>query len=283
MTSRRNFVIGAGTLLTGSGTFLGSGAFEVPAGQDSRDWIPVSTGTTPSEEMASSLGIQNEGQNTTPAAGRGDGQGGGEGGDGGTDTPGGDGGGTDDDSGADSVPEPDEDRGDDDGGDDRGGRDDPGDANDRPAGEPSVRLEATGSGILDSPHVLTNGDGTLRGLSLQHMNTNALTYVGETSDGRYPRPGAGDQVAFRVVNDGDVAVDLRADVRGTAPGVLNFPSWVDPAVRGPSQRDLASVAVEGLQPGQAVSVVIEVDTTEVGEVPPDAVEEVTFVADPVGS
>jgi hypothetical protein len=78
-----------------------------------------------------------------------------------------------------------------------------------------------------------------------------------------------------------VAVDLSVDVAGTAPEVFNFPAWVDAAVSGPRQRDLTAVPVAGLPPGGALRIVVEVDTTVVDSLPDDAVEAVTFVADPV--
>lgn len=323
MTSRRNFVISAGTLLTGSGAFLGSGAFGVGNAGNSENWVPVGVRTPSSEGFESSVGLPQQADD------------GGTGGDGGTgDTDGDDSGGGDQgtedgtDDGSDDPPDGrDGDGGDEDpsDGDDEGDTGDGGDDDDRdrddgtddreddgrqddgggggsdsggggssdsgggggggggsePGGETSVRLEATGSEVLSSEHVLTAEDGTLRGLRLENLNMNALTYVGETSDGRFPDPGAGDRVAFLAVNDGDVAVDLSVDVDGSAPQTLNFPAWVDTGVSGPRQRDLTSVPVAGLPPGGVVRVVVEVDTTVADPVPDDAVEAVTFVADPV--
>jgi hypothetical protein len=264
MTSRRNFVISAGTLLTGSGAFLGSGAFGVGNARNPDNWVPVGVRTPPSEGFESSAGLQIREDRTTAD---GDDQPP-------EDEPG-------DGDGPPSDDEPPEDEGRDDEDEDRDDEDEDRDDRDGSRGETSLRLEAAGSGVLSSDHVLTNGDGTLRGLRLEDLNMSALTYVGETADGRFPNPGAGDRVAFLVVNDGDTAVDLSVDVDGTAPGVLGFPAWVDAGVRGPRQRDLTSVAAEGLQPGGVVHVVVEVDTTRIEDVPPDAVEAVTFVADPV--
>lgn len=280
MTSRRNFVISAGTLLTGSGALLGSGAFGVGNARNPDKWVPVGVSVgvrTPSPEgLESSVGLQ------------------GQEGEGGDDSDGqqpddpeddeGSSGGEDD---GDDPDGEDEDRDETDDGDDRDddGREEDRDDGDReesggPSGETSIRLVVDDPDVLDSEHVLTDDGGTLRGLRLEDLNMNAVTYVGETADGRFPNPGAGDRVAFLVVNDGDTAVDLSVDVDGTASGVLGFPAWVDAGVRGPRQRDLTSVAAEGFQPGEVVHVVVEVDTTGVEKVPPDAVEAVTFVADP---
>lgn len=251
MTSRRNFVISAGTLLTGSGAFLGSGAFEVGSG----DWVSVGVRTPTSAGFGSSVGLPGQESGGGDSTDNGDGK------------------------------QPDDEPGDSDGSPDRGGVDEGG-ADDRdrknraPSGETSIRLEAMESSVLGSKHVLTAEDGTLQGLRLRDVNMNALTYVGETSDGRFPNPDAGDRVAFLVVNDGDVAVDLTVDIDGAAPEVLNFPAWVDSQATGPRQRDLTAVAVESFSPGESVQVVVEVDTTDVDPVPDDAVEAVTFVADP---
>lgn len=272
MTSRRNFVISTGTLLTGSGAFLGSGAFGVGNARNPENWIPVGVRTPPSEGLESSAGLQQEGGGADRTDGGSEGDGGQSSGDGtgadGTGEDDSDADGDGDDDGDDGT---DEDRDENEGGSEGGGS----------SGETSVRLEATGSEVLSSEHVLASDDGTLQGLQLENLNMNALTYVGETSDGRFPNPGAGDRVAFLAINDGDVAVDLRVDVDGTAPEVLNFPAWVDAAVSGPRQRDLTGVPISGLPPGGVVHVVIEVDTTATDPVPDDAVEGVTFVADPV--
>lgn len=280
MTSRRNFVIGAGTLLTGSGTFLGSGAFGVGNARNPENWIPVGVRTPSSEGFESSVGLQDqEGEGGDDSDGQqpddpGDDEGSSGGEDDGDDPDGED----EDRDETDDGDSPDDDRDEDR---DDGDRDDDREESGAPSGETSIRLAVDDPDVLDSEHVLADDGGTLRGLRLEDLNMNALTYVGETADGRFPNPGAGDRVAFLVVNDGDTAVDLSVDVDGTAPGVLGFPAWVDAGVRGPRQRDLTSVAAEGLQPGGVVHVVVEVDTTGVEDVPPDAVEAVTFVADPV--
>jgi len=286
MTSRRNFVIGAGTLLTGSGAFLGSGAFGVGNAGNPENWVPVGVRTPSSEGFESSVGLQDQG-------GEGDDDPDGQR----PDDPDGDGDPDDEDDGDDDSPgRNDEDSDETDDGDGRDeDRDETDDGNDRdedrdeddrggsgrgPSGETSLRLAVEDPDVLDSQHVLANEDGTLQGFRLENLNMDARTYVGETSDGRFPNPGAGDRVAFLLVNDGDVAVDLSVDVDGTAPGVLGFPAWVDAGVSGPRQRDLTRVAVEGFPPGGVVRVVVEVDTTAVESVPDDAVEAVTFVADP---
>jgi hypothetical protein len=281
MTSRRNFVIGAGTLLTGSGTFLGSGAFGVGAGDDPRNWVPVGVRTPPSEGLESSVGLQDqEGEGGDDSDGQQPDDPGDDDGDSGGEDDGDDPDGEDEDRDeTDDGDSPDDDRDED--RDDGDRDDDDREESGAPSGETSIRLEVDDPDVLDSEHVLADDGGTLRGLRLEDLNMNALTYVGETADGRFPNPGAGDRVAFLVVNDGDTAVDLSVDVDGTAPGVLGFPAWVDAGVRGPRQRDLTSVAAEGLQPGGVVHVVVEVDTTRIEDVPPDAVEAVTFVADPV--
>jgi hypothetical protein len=264
MTSRRNFVISAGTLLTGSGAFLGSGAFGVGNARNPDNWVPVGVRTPSSEGFESSAGLQIREDRTTAD---------------GDDQPPEDEPGDGDGPPSDDEPPEDEDRDDDD--EDRDNEDEDRDDRDGSSGETSLRLEAAGSGVLSSDHVLTAEDGTLRGLRLENLNMDALTYVGETSDGRFPNPDAGDQVAFLAVNDGDVAVDLSVDVDGTTPEVLNFPAWVDAAVSGPRQRDLTATPVAGLPPGGVVRLVVEVDTTAVDRVPDDAVEAVTFVADPM--
>jgi hypothetical protein len=269
MTSRRNFVIGAGSLLTGSGAFLGSGAFGLSSSDQPEQWVPVGVRTLSSEGVESSVGMSDEGGDQQPNDGAGEDD----------DT---DDGGDDPDDGEDQ--DDDNDRNDeerDDEDDDRDDDDDDDDRDPEPSGETSVRLVVDHPDALDSEHVLADGNGALQGIRLRDANMNALTYVGETADGRFPNPPAGDRVAFLVVNDGDVAVDLRVDLEGAAPKALNFPAWVDAAVRGPRQRDLTGVVVEELPPGGVVHAVVELDTTVVDALPADAVEEVTFVADPV--
>ncbi len=264
MTSRRNFVIGAGTLLTGSGAFLGSGAFGVGNASNPENWVPVGVRTPASEGLEPSTGLPQDGDSAD-----GDGPESGDTGEGDNSADTGDSAGGGEDGGDSTDTDPTEDT--DDSDDDSGG----------PSSETSIRLQAAGPAVLSSEHVLTAGDGRLRGLRLENLNRNALTYVGETSDGRFPDPGAGDQVAFLVVNDGDVAVDLSVDVDGAAPEVLNVPTQVDAAVSGARRRDLTAVSAPGLPPGGVVYVVVEVDTTVIDTLPDGAVEAITFVADPV--
>lgn len=262
MTSRRNFVVGAGTLLTGSGAFLGSGAFGVGDAENPGNWVPVDVRIPASEGLEPSTGLPQDDDSAdgdAPESGD-DRDEGDTGGDDSADT------GDSDDTDTDPSETEDTDDGDDPSG---------------PSGETSIRLRAAGPAVLSSEHVLTAGDGRLRGLRLENLNRNALTYVGETSDGRFPEPGAGDQVAFLVVNDGDVAVDLSVDVDGATPEVLSFPAQVDAAVSGPRRLDLTAASAPGLPPGGVVSVVVEVDTTVIDPLPDGAVEAVTFVADPV--
>ncbi|MFT4948219.1 MAG: hypothetical protein ACI9CA_000339 [Natronomonas sp.] len=267
MTSRRNFVIGAGTLLTGSGAFLGSGAFGVGNAENPENWVPVGVRTPASEGFEPSTGLPQDGDSADRDTPRGDDRDEGDtgGGDDSADTGDSDAGGGGDDGDSTDLTED---------------TDDSDDSSGGPTSETSIRLQVTGPEMLSSEHVLTAGDGRLRGLRLENLNRNALTYVGETSDGRFPDPGAGDQVAFLVVNDGDVAVDLSVDVDGAAPEVLNFPTQVDAAVSGTRRRDLTAVSAPGLPPGGVVHVVVEVDTTVVDPLPDGAVEAVTFVADP---
>ncbi len=270
MTSRRNFVISAGTLLTGSGAVLGSGAFGLGPGDRPERWVPVGVRALSPEGIEPSVGLTSGDDDQGPG--------------GGTDEDSGEDGSADD-SGDNQDDDQDENGGDEDRDDvaeDEDGDGDDDDDRDRgPSPETSVRLVVDDPAVLDSEHVLADGNGDLQGIQLRDANMNALTYVGETADGRFPNPSAGDRVAFLVVNDGDVAVDLTADIDGAAPDVLNFPAWVAAQVTGPRQRDLTAVAVEALSPGESVQVVVELDTTVVDALPADAVEGVTFVADPV--
>ena len=276
MTSRREFVIGSGTLLAGSGTFLGSGAFGVSAGDDPGNWVPVGVRALSSEGLESSTGIGTDDQETKNAG----------------ETPrgeqeGDDGQGEDDSDDRDE--DEDEDR-DDDEGEDRDRDSDDSDSSDDNR-TPSLRLisDARRGDILDSEQVRRNEDDELE-LDID-ANPNAWTYVGERSEPagasgisrkRYPRPDAGDAVAFVIRNDGNTPVDVRVEVDGSTPDVLNLPAAVGTGVTGPRYRNITEVPVKGLQPGGEVHVTVEVDMTSPApdDIPDDGIEGITFICTP---
>lgn len=261
MPSRRNFVFGVGSILSGGSTLLGSGAFSPDPDSRAVNYVSVET-QTPSVGQFST--------GTTTAAEDGD-----------TDPPDSedDDDQQDDDQSGDGPPDGDPSDGDEsdepETGDSGGGGDGSGGSG-GPVDRPSIRLQGTGPAVLDSPHVLTDGVGLVTGVELAGVNERARTYVGETSDGRFPDPPAGDRVAFLVVNDGTVPVRLGVDVDGTTPSVFGLPA------SGPSGRtvDLTEATVPRFRPGESIHVVVETDTTAVTSIPADGVEQITVVADP---
>lgn len=259
-SSRRNFVVGIGAILSGGSTLLGSGAFDVAPDSRPTNWVSFETQT--SDTLSFSLGSpisETEDDGATPPD---------------DDQPGED----DDDDQAEPPGDDDDDQAEPPGGDedDDGVAEPPGDGDDGdPEGDISIRLQASGPDVLDSPHVLTDEEGTLSGVVLEGLNERARTYVGETSNGRYPNPSAGDRVAFLVINDGDAPVQLGVDVTGTAPEVFGLPAST------PQPVDLTEDVIERFDPGQTIYVVIEVDTMTVDTVTDDAVKRVTFVASPL--